>query len=226
MNSRYLGNSKGNVKKESVSGVLQDFTIRTLDTEQNPLRLYIVNDSIRYYQWDTAILIQGDPVTAYESIQKLFKKITRYDLKIDMPYLDQQITSDYQKETHMATILRLFAFIAVVISVLGLVAMSTYYIDGRKKEIAVRKVFVSTSSEVSRRFIRRFLSYVVIAFVIATPIIIYFYGGWMAQYSHRAVWWYWIPIAGIIVLAVSYAAVAVQSWQAARQNPAINLKTE
>lgn len=180
MNSRYLGNSKGNVKKESVSGVLQDFTIRTLDTEQNPLRLYI----------------------------------------------DQQITSDYQKETHMATILRLFAFIAVVISVLGLVAMSTYYIDGRKKEIAVRKVFVSTSSEVSRRFIRRFLSYVVIAFVIATPIIIYFYGGWVAQYSHRAVWWYWIPIAGIIVLAVSYAAVAVQSWQAARQNPAINLKTE
>lgn len=228
MNSNYyyLGNSKGNTKKESVSGVLQDFTIRTLDTEQTPLRLYIVNDSIRSFQWGTAILIQDDPVTAYESIQKLFKKITRYDLKMDMPYLDQQIASDYQNEIRMATILRLFAFIAIVISVLGLVAMSTYYIDGRKKEIAVRKVFGSTSAEVSRRFIRRFLSYVVIAFVIAIPLIVYFYGGWVSQYSHRAVWWYWIPIGGIIVLAVSYSAVYVQVRKAARHNPAINLKSE
>ena len=223
----YLGKSGGgSSQKENISGVLADFPIRMLDNYQHPLRLYIQGDSLRYYQWGTAILVQGDPVTAYESIQRLFKKITNMELKQDSPFLDQQIAHDYDGEKRMATILQLFAFIAVVISVLGLVAMSTYYINGRRKEIAVRKVFGSTSGEVSRRFIRRFLSFSAIAFVIAVPLIVYIYGGWVSQYGHRATWWYWIPVAGAAVMAVSYAAVAVQSHRAARQNPAENLKSE
>lgn len=213
-------------KKENICGVLENFTIRTLDSYQHPMRVIIADDSLRYRQWDTAIEVQGDPVTAWESIQKLFKDIFHDDLNIDRPFIDQQIANDYESETRMVTILRFFALIAIVISVLGLVAMSTYYINSRRKEIAVRKVFGSTSGEVSRRFIRRFLAYVLAAFVIATPIIIYSYGSWVAQYSHRASWWQWIPAAGAIVLAVSYAAVAVQVRNASRQNPAANLKAE
>lgn len=213
-------------KKENICGVLENFTIRELDSYQHPMRVIITDDSLRYRQWDTAIEVQGDPVTAWESIQKLFKDIFHDDLNIDRPFIDQQIASDYESETRMVTILRLFALIAIVISVLGLVAMSTYYINSRRKEIAVRKVFGSTSGEVCRRFIRRFLAYVLVAFAIATPIIIYFYGGWVAQYSHRASWWMWIPAAGAIVMAVSYAAVAVQVRKASRQNPAANLKAE
>lgn len=213
-------------KKENISGVIEDFTIGTFDSEQHPVRLTITDDSLRYRQWDTVIEVQGDPVEAWESIQKLFKDIFHQSFETDHPFIDQQIAEDYESETRITTILQLFALIAVVISVLGLVAMSTYYINGRRKEIAVRKVFGATSGEVSRRFIKRFLTYVLIAFVIATPIIIYFYGGWVAQYSHRAVWWYWIPVSGLIVLAVSYAAVAMQVHHASRQNPADNIKTE
>lgn len=224
MNSRFYYGQDG--KKENISGVLEDFTIRMLDSDQHPIVLYVCNDSLRYSQWDTAIEVQGDPVTAWESIQQLFKSVFHHDLNIDRPFLDQQIADDYESETRITTILQLFAFIAVVISVLGLVAMSTYYINGRRKEIAVRKVFGATSGEVSRRFIKRFLTYVLIAFVIAVPIIIYFYGGWVAGYSHRAVWWYWILVAGVIVLGVSYAAVFIQVRHASQQNPAVNLKSE
>lgn len=224
MNTRFYYRYDG--KKESISGVIEDFTMRELDSYQHPVRLAICDDSLRYRQWDTAIEVQGDPVTAWESIQQLFKDVFHHDLNMDRPFIDQQIADDYKSETRMVTILRLFAIIAVVISSLGLIAMSTYYINGRRKEIAVRKVFGSTSGEVSRRFIRRFLTYVLIAFVIATPIIIYFYGGWVAQYSQRAVWWPWILVAGIIVMAVSFAAVAVQAYHAAHQNPAVNLKSE
>lgn len=224
MDSRFIYVQDG--KREAISGVMDDFTIRTLDTEQHPMRIIIGSDSLRYRQWETAIQVQGDPVTAWGSVQKLYKDVFHHDLNLDRPFLDQQIADDYAAETRVATILRLFAIIAVIISVLGLVAMSTYYIDGRRREIAIRKVFGSTPGGVSRRFIRRFLAYVVVAFAIATPIIIYFYGGWVSQYSHRAVWWPWIPAAGAVVLAVSYAAVAVQSHQAAGQNPAENLKAE
>ncbi len=224
LNSRfYYVNSN---RRENVSGVLSDFTIRTLDSEQHPLSVVIYNDSLRYEQWGTAIQVQGDPVTAYESILRLFKKIFHGDLELDTPYLDQQIARDYQSETRVATILKLFSAIAVVISMLGLIAMSTYYIESRRREIAVRKVFGSTSGEVSRRFIRQFMSYVGLAFIIAVPLYLWQMGSWISQYNHRIVWWPWILVSATIVFLVSYAAVAIQTWKAARGNPAENIQQE
>lgn len=227
MNSRfYYFNQDNNVVKGNISGLLDDIIMRTLDTEPHPVVLIITDDSLRYRQLATTIQVQGDPVKAYQSVQQVFKKTFGVDLEMDVPYIDQQIEHDYEGEIRMATILRLFAIIAVVISVLGLVAMSTYFIDSRRREIALRKVFGSTSAEVSRRFIRRFLSFVAVAFVIATPIIVYFYGSWVAHYSYRALWWPWILVAGLAVLAICYFAVAMQVHRASRQNPADNLKSE
>lgn len=212
--------------RDNVSGVLDDFTIRGIDSEQHPLYLVIDPHFDYKNQWETVIQVQGDPVTAYESVRNLFEKTFKVPLDIEIPFIDQQIAYEYKNEIRLTTILHLFAFIAMVIAVLGLVAMSTYYIDGSRKEIAIRKVFGATSGEVGRRFTGRFLSYVVIAFVLAIPIIIYFYGNWVAGYSHRAMWWQWIPAAGAIVLLVSYAAVCLQVRKASRQNPALNLKSE
>ena len=104
--------------------------------------------------------------------------------------------------------------------------MSTYFIQQRAKEIAIRKVFGSTGNQVRRRLIRSFLLYVGIAFVIAVPIIVHFMSDWIAQYSYRITWWPYIIVAGLIVLLISYAAVAVQSWIAAGENPVKNIKQE
>ena len=120
----------------------------------------------------------------------------------------------------------LFAFIAIIISLLGLVAMSTYFIQQRAKEIAIRKVFGSTSNQVRHRLIRTFLLYVAVAFVIAVPIVVHFMSDWISQYSYRIAWWPWLIVADVIVLLISFAAVAVQSWIAASENPVKNIKQE
>ena len=44
--------------------------------------------------------------------------------------------------------------------------------------------------------------------------------------TNRIVWWPWIIASGIIVLLISFAAVAVQSRIAARENPVKNIKQE
>lgn len=215
-----------NNKKENLSGVIEDFTIGTFDSEQHPVYLVITDDSLRYRQWDTAIEVQGDPVEAWESIRKLFEEVFHSSFDSDHPFLDQRITDDYGSEKRITTILYLFASIAVVISVLGLIAISTFYINSRRKEMAVRKVFGATSGQVGRRFIGHFLSYVLVAFVIATPVTVYLYGSWVAQFSRRALWWPWIVVAGLAVVVVSFLAVALQTWNAVRQNPSDCLKQE
>ena len=102
--------------------------------------------------------------------------------------------------------------------------MSTYFIQQRQQEIAIRKVFGATSSQMRMRLVRTFLTYVLIAFVVALPIIWYVMSGWMTQFSYRTVWWPWIGVSGTVVLLISLAAVAVQSYVAANENPVNHLK--
>ena len=114
----------------------------------------------------------------------------------------------------------MFTFVAILISLLGLIAMSTYYIQQRSKEIAVRKVFGSTGKQVTAKLVRSFLMYVAIAFVIAVPIIWYFMGNWLTNYSYRIKLSPWIFIAaGAFTLLISFLAVLSQSIKAANADP-------
>ena len=91
---------------------------------------------------------------------------------------------------------------------------------------AVRKVFGSTGNQIRLRLIRTFMLYVGIAFIIAVPIVVHFMSKWIEQYSYRIVWWPWIVAAGAIVMLISLAAVAVQSWMASNENPVKNIRQE
>ena len=141
-------------------------------------------------------------------------------------FVTDQISEIFEKDIRTSKIVSLFAFIAIIISLLGLVAMSTYFIQQRAREIAVRKVFGSTGNQIRLRLIRTFMLYVGIAFVIAVPIVVHFMSKWIEQYSYRIVWWPWIVAAGVIVMLISLAAVAVQSWMASNENPVKNIRQE
>ena len=183
------------------------------------LKLY-VNDEGRL------VKVEGDEKEAYRLVQETYKKVYHEDLAQESPYLSQKIAEVYKEQTRIVRILTIFSFLAVLISLLGLVAMSTYFIQQRSKEIAIRKVFGSTSNRIRRDLIRTFLQYVAVAFVISVPVIWYFAGEWISQYSYRIVWWPWIIVAGILVLLISFCAVAVQSYMASNENPVKNIKQE
>ena len=206
-------------------GVLNDFRLRNILEEQHPVLVQVCNKVEE--PWSISILVEGDPVEAYAEIKKVYKDLFHEDVdETASPFVEKRVQARFEQERRTTQIVTLFAFVAIVISLLGLVAMSTYFIQQRAKEIAIRKVFGSTGNQIRTRLIRSFLLYVGIAFIIAVPIIVYFMSGWIAQYSYRITWWPYIFVAGLIVLLISYAAVAVQSWIAAGENPVKNIKQE
>ena len=206
-------------------GVLNDFRLRNILEERHPTLVQVCNKVEE--PWEISILVEGDPMEAYAQIKKVYKDLFHEDVDESAPpFVEKQVQARFKQERRTTQIVTLFAFVAIVISLLGLVAMSTYFIQQRAKEIAIRKVFGSTGNQIRTRLIRSFLLYVGIAFVIAVPIIVHFMSGWIAQYSYRIVWWPWLFVAGLIVLLISYAAVAVQSWLAAGENPVKNIKQE
>lgn len=178
---------------------------------------------MEYYQ-NILVKIDGDPKTVYEQIGQVYRKVYKEKLNEERPFLDQKVQEYYEKETQLSKIVGLFSFIAVVISIMGLVAMCAYFISQKAKETAIRKVFGSTGLQVRVRLIRTFMAYVAVAFVFAAPTAWYFMSDWLSNYSYRISPWPGILLGGVFCFLVSLAAVYVQCRNASNENPVLRIK--
>ncbi|MDD4514293.1 ABC transporter permease [Massilibacteroides sp.] len=210
--------------KPSIAGILKDFQLYNITYRVAPI-LYRINKLEDFYPWDLIVEVQGDPFVANKDIKAVYEKFT--GLEFNGEYFDEQIQKSFEAQQRTSKIVMLFAIIAIIISLLGLVAMSTYFILQRSREIAVRKVFGSSSMQILKRLVLTFLNYVLIAFVIASPIIWYAMNKWLSDYDYRIELSPLIFIgAGLFCLLISFVAVVVQSYYAANGNPVKRLKAE
>ena len=105
----------------------------------------------KWWPWSYVIEVQGNPVEAYDAVRKVFEEVS--GVPFEGEYTDQAIQSHFEQSIRLAKIVVVFACVAVLISFLGLLAMSTYFIRQRAQEVAIRKVFGSESREILRRLI-------------------------------------------------------------------------
>lgn len=207
-----------------LGGVLKDFQLRNILQQNSPV-IVIINENRKDLEHPRNILVEvnGDPYAARREVAAAYKRLTGMDFT--GKFMDEQIEESFAVQERTLKIVSIFAFIAVLISLLGLLAMSTYFIQQRSSEIAVRKVFGSTNVQVLVRLVKAFLTYVAIAFIIAIPLIWHFMNGWLTGYSYRIALSPWIYVAaGLFCLIISFVTVFIQSYQAATANPIESIK--
>jgi len=170
------------------------------------------------------VKLNGNLAEAYDKVKEIYKRVYSEVIDNDTPFIDQELEKRYESETRLSTIVGIFAVVALLISLLGLIAMSTYYTDQHRREIAIRKVFGSTSGQVRRRFVGMFLVYVAAAIVVAVPLALWIVRQWQAEYTHRISPWPCIAIASVICLLCACVAVYLQCRSAANENPVNHVK--
>nr|WP_129733017.1 ABC transporter permease [Parabacteroides goldsteinii] len=206
-----------------VAGIVKDFQVSNILMKKHPTVLMLYTNKEDLHPRNILVEVKGDPYIARKEVAAVFEKLT--GLEFTGRFLDEQIEYSFVAQERTLTIVMIFAVIAILISLLGLLAMSTYFIQQRSSEIAVRKVFGSTNAQVLLRLVKAFLTYVAIAFIIAIPLIWYFMNGWLSDYSYRIELSPWIYIAaGVFCLAISFVTVFIQSYQAAVSNPVENIR--
>ena len=142
-------------------------------------------------------------------------------------YLPDMIANVYDDYRKQITMVEIFMAIAILLSALGQVAMSTYYATEREKEISIRKVFGGTVGSESTRSIFEYMRYCLIASVVAIPIAIWVACLYLETFVYRMDLPIWIfAVAVIAVFSSSLASVLWQTLRAARTNPAEALKKE
>ena len=124
-------------------------------------------------------------------------------------------------------LVELFAALAVLISLLGLLAMSTYFADENTKQIAVRKVFGADVNRETWRNVRSYMLLPGIACVIGIPLAVWAARIYLERFAYRIEVYGWVfAVAVIISLAISFGTVLWQTLKAAKTNPAVELKKE
>ena len=216
-----------NTKTFRIAGVLDDMYMNTITAthyQDTPMMIIVEGKQYGSLIHNLLIRVNGDLTGAYEAVQEVYRRVYNEPLDDDTPYIDQQVADRYSGEIQIAQIVTMFAFVAVVISILGLVAMSTYFIDQRRRETAIRKVFGSSDRQVGVKLMRQFMIPVVVALLFAVPTAWYLGSRFLADYWYRISPWTGVVLGGVLCLMVSVLALAAQCVKASRENPVVRLK--
>jgi putative ABC transport system permease protein len=210
--------------KTQIAGVVRDFQLSNILHRKQPVFVEIKKEA-DIYPWNVVIETTGDTFVARNQVKEVYERISQ--LEFTGQYTNEQVEESYNEQQRMARLVIVFTIIAILISLLGLLAMSTYFIQQRSREVAARKVFGSSNSQVLVKLVSTFITYVGIAFIIATPVIWYIMNKWISEYSYRIALYPWIFIvAGLFCLIIAFLSVFFQSWRAANTNPVDRIKSE
>ncbi len=146
---------------------------------------------------------------------------------VEVTFFDQAVGKMYQSEIQFRQTFSLFAGCAIVISCLGILALSLFACQRRIKEIGIRKVNGARIKEVIVMLNKDFVWWVAVAFVIASPISWYAMNKWLESFAYKTDLSWWIfALAGIIAFIIALITVSWQSWKAATRNPVEALRYE
>lgn len=204
----------------NIKGIIDDIQLCTIEDESHPIWIWVMKEDQNNDCWHISIRIKGNQQEAWKQICDVSKRVLDYDPVIDKPYLEQTIEERFDDVKRLADIVVIFTVVALVISLLGLVAMSTYFVEQREREIAIRKVFGSQNSAVLTRLLWQFAIYILISFIIACPIIYYLGHLFLSEFKYtiNISWWIY-AVAAVGCMTVSLLTTLWQSYCAANTNP-------
>jgi hypothetical protein len=209
----------------TVSGVVKDFHFESLTQQLSPLIIHCSNNNSFQSFFYIKTTAQGTK-SALASIEKLWK-VYCPNLLFSYSFLDSNFERLYMADIRMGKLLYIFAFIAIMVSCLGLFGLVTYTAETKTKEIGIRKVLGASVSNIVNMLSKEFLILVGIAIMIAFPIAFYWLERMLQDYAYRiSIGWWMFASAGLITILLTLLTVGWQAIKAATVNPVKAIKTE
>jgi len=209
--------------KARVVGVIKDFHNESFHNSISPLVLWYIPG----YSYSISIRVSGNNIPeTIQDIKDQWDKLSP-DIPFEFQFLDKKYDALYKDESKLSMIIGYFSIIAILIACLGLFGLVSYLTESRTKEIGVRKVNGATVSEILAMLNKDFVKWVVIAFVIASPVSWYAMNNWLENFAYKTnlAWWVFAS-AGLMALGIALLTVSWQSWRAATRNPVEALRYE
>ena len=141
--------------------------------------------------------------------------------------LSQKHREWYKDYERFLSVLTVFTVVALLIAILGLMAMNSYFVGQRRREIAIRRVFGAEISGITLRLLLTVAIQSIVAMVLAIPLS-YWLAPMVGSISGLTIKMEFMPLllSLLIVLAVNLLTAVFQGWRAATENPVNSIKNE
>jgi putative ABC transport system permease protein len=214
--------SRGDNYHVNIIGVVKDFNFVQLQNKIGPLVIYPKPDP-RY------LAMKVNNADLSETLDFIQQTCRKFDPKFvfDYEFLDKTYERNYESQARLGKLFNTFAFLAIIISCLGLFGLASYVSELKTKEIGIRKVLGATSPQIVKFLSKEFLVLVLLANIIAWPIAYYFMKKWLEDFAYRIEFPFWV-LFGSAILAVLIALITVssQALRAASADPVKSLRYE
>lgn len=217
----------GDGKVMQVAGIFSNFHMTNILDPYQPF-LISVKDTDEIEDPNFMVKTDGSP-DARKKLCDLIKEIdgTTEHLDWKLQSVDDNIKASLNEEKNTMRIVSIFTGVAVLISILGFIGMSLFFIRQRKKEIGVRRIMGSTTNEVLSLLLTKFCAPLLVSFIFAVPLSWFIMDKWLESFSYRIGLSPWIFIAsGAVSLLIAVVSIFFQTLHAAHSNPADAIRAE
>jgi putative ABC transport system permease protein len=211
--------------KKEVIGVVSDINVNSL---QHPIRPMIYQFG-RHHNYPGYLTVRIQPAKKKETIEFFRNQWTKLfpDIPFAFESVDEKFKTAYGDEERLTEIIGIFSVLAIILSLLGILALSAIESESRTKEIGIRRVNGAGVRTILSMLNRGFLKLVALAFLIACPAGWFASNRWLGHFAYQTeINWWIFAIAGFLTLSIASLTVSIQSYKAASRNPVDCLKYE
>lgn len=217
----------GDGKVMQVAGVFSNFHMTNILDPYQPFMI-TVKDTDEIEDPNFMVKTNGDPL-AWKKLCDLVKEVdgSTEDIDWKVQSIESSVKASLTEEKNTMRVVSIFTGVAVLISILGFIGMSLFFIRQRKKEIGVRRIMGSTTNEVLSLLLTKFCAPLLVSFIFAVPLSWFVMDKWLESFSYRIGLSPWIFIAsGAVSLLIAVVSIFFQTLHAAHSNPADAIRAE
>ena len=210
-----------------IAGLIPDFRVYSVLEDIRPVLLQVLPSGKIGYPWSILVEVDdGDLAGFRKQVDALYSEAID-GIPFESRWYDGLVNESYSDFIRLGKIIVVFTGAALLISLLGLTAMSIYFIAQRKRDMAIRKVFGSSSLGERMRLMRFSLVSILVSLVLAVPLAVFGVVQIDRIVTYESAFPWWVPLAAFVaVTLISLGSVWLISLKATRENPVENLKTE
>ncbi|MBT3755436.1 MAG: FtsX-like permease family protein [Candidatus Cloacimonetes bacterium] len=175
-----FGNRDGRYKPEII-GVVKDFHFKSMKSEVSPLLLMRWQGLFK--EVSIKLSSQNIPETM-KSIKGVWEELYP-EHPFDYIFLNEKIDNLYKAEEKSYRVISFFSSIAIFIACIGLLGLTFYTAEQRRKEIGIRKILGASIPGIVKNISSEFFKLVVIANVIAWPVSYFLVNKWLMNFPYK-----------------------------------------
>jgi putative ABC transport system permease protein len=198
-----------------VRAIVKDFHLSGLDYEILPMVIF------PNYTWLMcfSVLPSGDPEPVLEHLESVWKELFP-SFPLDYQFSSSLIEELYEPELIQISMLTVFSFLSIVISGLGLFALSGLFMHRRIKSASLKKILGARLYQVMLPELLYYFWLALVSSALSIPISLFLMERWLRNFKYRTDIPLWIfPACAAILIIFSWISVFYHTLRLARINP-------